>query len=32
MLLWVFVEDQMAPKEVKEALGLEEIEKLSKAI
>lgn len=32
MLLWVFVENVMAPKEVREALGLEEIEKLSKEI
>lgn len=32
MLLWVFVENEMAPKEVREALGLEEIEKISKAI
>ena len=27
MLLWVFVENAVAPKEVREALGLEEIEK-----
>lgn len=28
MLLWVFVENAVAPKEVREALGLEEIEKI----
>lgn len=32
MLLWVFVESVMAPKEVREALELEEIEKIPKEI
>lgn len=32
MLLWVFVENEMAPKEVREASELEEIEETSKEI
>lgn len=32
MFLWVFVENPMAHKEVREALGLEKIEKIPREI